>query len=117
MLSNIVKCLTLCEYLILSSCPSFWKILWSNINITVPHVSKILGYLSRVKFPEFSCLILVVFYFPSTDSLMVKIDEEWKPLEKKLKRALKKTEEEEEEEKMEEDGNEDLIQDEELANR
>ncbi|XP_048728818.2 condensin complex subunit 1-like isoform X3 [Ostrea edulis] len=50
------------------------------------------------------------------DSLMVKIDEEWKPLEKKLKRALKKTEEEEEEEKMEEDGNEDLIQDEELAN-
>ncbi|XP_061198116.1 condensin complex subunit 1-like [Saccostrea echinata] len=49
------------------------------------------------------------------DSAMVKIDEEWKPLEKKLKRAMKKAEEEEDE-NMEEGNSEDLIQDEETAN-
>lgn len=48
------------------------------------------------------------------DSTLVKIEEEWKPLEKKLRKALKKLEEEEE---MEEDNNEELIQDEESANR
>lgn len=47
------------------------------------------------------------------DSTLVKIEEEWKPLEKKLRKALKKLEEEE----MEEDNNEELIQDEESANR
>lgn len=48
------------------------------------------------------------------DSTLVKIEEEWKPLEKKLRKALKKLEGEEE---MEEDNNEELIQDEESANR
>lgn len=48
------------------------------------------------------------------DSTLVKIEEEWKPLEKKLRKALKKLEGEEE---MEEDSNEELIQDEESANR
>lgn len=44
----------------------------------------------------------------------MKIEEEWKPLVKKLRKALKKLEGEEE---MEEDNNEELIQDEESANR
>lgn len=48
------------------------------------------------------------------DSTLVKIEEEWKPLEKKLRKALKKLEGEEE---MEEDNNEELIKDEESANR
>lgn len=48
------------------------------------------------------------------DSTLVKIEEEWKPLEKKLRKVLKKLEGEEE---MEEDNNEELIQDEESANR
>lgn len=48
------------------------------------------------------------------DSTLGKIEEEWKPLEKKLRKVLKKLEGEEE---MEEDNNEELIQDEESANR
>ncbi|XP_022328669.2 condensin complex subunit 1-like isoform X1 [Crassostrea virginica] len=47
------------------------------------------------------------------DSALTKIEEEWKPLEKKLMKALKKSDEEE---SMEEDNNEELIQDEETSN-
>ena len=58
--------------------------------------------------------MIFLLKFLLADSALTKIEEEWKPLEKKLMKALKKSDEEE---SMEEDNNEELIQDEETSNR